>query len=459
MIFKKSIFWVIIIIAGCAGLKSHVDFYQAVRADLKKGDFFKAQNHIDAAKKDKKYLEKDRVLYYLDKGTILHYAGDYQPSNKILEDADQAMEELFTKSISKAALSLMLNDNVLEYDGEIFDNIYVNIFKALNYIHIKKFDDALVEVNRINDKLRVWEDKYSEWVDGLNSADSAKIQIENKSSQFYDDVLAHYLSYLIYRADGEYDNSRISYEKMQLAWNSNPDIYYQSFPGQLDSVDFYKQESILNIMAFTGNAPRKYAVGGQITTYKDAIHFSDLTYFKQNEIVFWDGIKQGYHFKFSFPDMEKSRSEISRIEVVVDNQNIGELELLEDMGQVAVNTFNSSRHVIYFKTLIRTIIKGLASEKGKEKLRKEAGAEDNLLFGAILNFGVDLAVDATENPDLRSWRTLPQDCYIGEYDIGEGKHQIELHFLNSMGSTVKIERYPDYLITPRFNLLEAICLN
>jgi len=459
MRLRKSILWIALILAGCAGLKSHVDFYSNVEADLKTDKYLRAGDLVDKAKSTQKYSKKDRALYYLDKGVILHYAGKYDESNRILEDADQSIEELYTKSITKAAASLLLNDNVLEYSGEIYDNIYVNIFKALNYLHLKKFDDALVEVNRINDKLRVLDDQHSEWVDQINSSDSAKIKIERKSNEFYDDVLANYLSYLIYRADGAVDDSRISYERLVNTWNTYPEIYNFAFPQQLDSVNFYRQEHVLNVMAFSGPGPEKYAVGGQITTYDDMIHVSDLTYFKENHIFAWPGVKQGYHFKFAFPEMRQRNSGIERIVIRDNGTIIGELELLENMGNVSLQTFESNKYVIYFKTLMRTLIKGLASEKSKDKLREEADAEDSFLLGAILNWSVDLAVDATENPDLRCWRTLPQKCYVGEFELEGGKHDINVEFLSAASSVIKKEKFKDFNVSPKFNLIEAICLN
>jgi len=439
-------------------MKTHVDFYYNIEADLKTGNFLRASDLVDKAKSTQKYSKKDRALYYLDKGIILHYGGKYDESNHILEEADQTIEELYTRSISKAVASILLNDNILEYSGEVYDNIYVNIFKALNYLHIKKFDGALVEINRINDKLRVLDDQHSEWVEHINSNDSSKIQIERKPLEFYDDVLANYLSYLIYRADGAYDNSRISFERLINTWNSFPDIYNFSFPQQLDSVDFFMQEHVLNIIAFSGPGPEKYEVGGQITTYDDVIHVSDLTYFKENHIFSWPGIKEGYHFKFAFPEMRQRKTKVDKIVIRDNGIIIGELELLENLTNVSLQTFESNKHVIYIKTLIRTLLKGLASEKGKKELREEADVEDSFILGAILNWTVDLAVDATENPDLRCWRTLPQNCFIGEFPLESGKHNINVEFISTSGKVIKKEKFKDYNVSPRFNLIETICL-
>ena len=75
---------------------------------------------------------------------------------------------------------------------------------------------------------------------------------------------------------------------------------------------------------------------------------------------------------------------------------------------------------------------------------------------AILNWTVDMAVDATENPDLRCWRTLPQNCYIGEFSLEGGKHDINVEFISSSGSVMKKEKFRNFNVSPRFNLIEAI---
>ena len=128
------------IIVACGYLKTDTSFYDPLINDLKTENYAHAVNIIDKSKEKGKYLKKDRVLYYLDKGIVLYYQKEYEQSNQLLEDADRTMEDLFTKSISKAALSLLLNDNVLDYFGEIYENLYVNVFKSINYLELDKFD-------------------------------------------------------------------------------------------------------------------------------------------------------------------------------------------------------------------------------------------------------------------------------------------------------------------------------
>ncbi|GAB4379076.1 MAG: COG3014 family protein [Calditrichia bacterium] len=456
--FLRIITFSLILYVSCSSLKTRTEIRNQLSDLLRSGNFAKAAAQIEQARTNNHYLAKDRVLYYLDKGAVLHYLGEFQESNRLLEEADLAMEELFTRRISKAIASLLLNDNILDYSGEVYENIYVNIFKALNYLKLNQFEAAYVEIRRVNDKLREYDDKYGQLVDNLNQLDTTGIKISKTAINFYEDALAHYLSYLVFRAEGELDNSRISFQKARDAWSLHPDVYAHPMPEYLENEPDY-QNRYLHVLAFTGMAPQKYAVGGKITTYDSLIHISDLSGYRENLFIPMKGIKQGYHFKFAFPDLRVEKSIIEQINVYIDGENNGRLQLLEDMGAVAIRTFEAKKNIIYFKTLIRTVVKGLASMKAKEKLRKEAKAENNFILGALINLGVDAMVDATENPDLRSWTTMPQRCYIGEFPLNEGKHHIEIHFRRANGLLVKRVEIPAYEMSNRLNLVRAICLN
>ena len=61
-----------------------------------------------------------------------HYNGDFEQSNTLLSKAETAFDELYTKSIGRAAASMLLNDNILEYSGEDYEDIYLNIFKLFH---------------------------------------------------------------------------------------------------------------------------------------------------------------------------------------------------------------------------------------------------------------------------------------------------------------------------------------
>ncbi|MCD8480319.1 MAG: hypothetical protein LRZ88_08925 [Candidatus Cloacimonetes bacterium] len=104
----------LILLSSCASMVTR----QARGKDL---DTAISQRDIPAAlsivQNPKLYKAKDRVLYYLDAGLLHHYNGDWAKSNELLHLAEEAIEELTTRSISKAAASMLLNDNALDYTG------------------------------------------------------------------------------------------------------------------------------------------------------------------------------------------------------------------------------------------------------------------------------------------------------------------------------------------------------
>ena len=455
------IVFTVLIVNRCASTRTSVDFYAPVKSNLYKENYALALKAIEEAKQEGEYAEKDRVLYYLDKGITLYYLGKADESNAALEKAEQAMEELFTKSVSKAAASFVLNDNALDYFGEIYENLYVNIFKSLNYIKLNKFDDAYVEVKRVNDKLRELDVKYGEMARNMNESEEAKGKMKYESSNFYNDALADYLSYLIFRADGEEDNSRISFEKMKKAFEMQPQVYDFPFPEQIKYKTPLRRDDMrafLNVIAFAGQAPFKYEVGGKITTYDNSIAVTNLDMPLNIPNIYWPGIEKGYHFKFSFPALKIPPSRVDRILVFINGKKAGKLVLLENMGKIAEVTFKANQKMIILKTILRAVSKGLLAKEAKNQLHKSTKADG--FAGFLMDMAVDLAVDATENADLRCWRTMPQFCYTAEYELPRGEsYRVEVHFVDRNNQLISRKVLDNLNLSTKLNLVDAVSLN
>jgi hypothetical protein len=190
-----------LLLNSCSSLFTQTAHFQAIEEKIGEQDFASAANQL-ASYKNKHYKAKDRVLFYLDMGLLHHYNRDYSKSVEYLTEAEDAIDFLFTKSVSRGAASLLLNDNVLEYSGEDYEDIYINVFKAINFIKLDEFDKAFVEIRRLNEKLNVLEDKYRDLARSLQQAEEAEIDFEPGSNRFHNSILGRYLSMLIYRSEG-----------------------------------------------------------------------------------------------------------------------------------------------------------------------------------------------------------------------------------------------------------------
>jgi len=409
--------------------------------------------------------KKDKVLYYLDKGMLGFYDQRYQMSIDSLERAESLIEEYFTKSISQGAASYLLNDNVIEYGGEVHEDLYVNLFKALSFLETGYFDGAYVEIRRLTDKLNYLTDKYRSLAQEYNQSEKAELDIELEENRFYNSALARYLSMLIYRADGNWDSARIDRDEIKTAFNSQSHIY--DFP--LPDLDPYlepTEKARLNVLGFSGLGPLKRANTFYIKGMKNG--FVVLLEKEENdgkrrtvevEDFYWPGMENSYFFKFQLPYMDRRGTAISGIRVKVDGQVAGELELIESLENVAFETYKLKEPIIYIKTITRTIVKGLVAEEAKKAAKKEAEKQVSGLGGGLLGLAAelaaDVAVDASEQADLRSARFFPSHAFTGEIWLDPGVYNIQLEYLSGSG-VVAVENYPEYVVKKgNLNLLSS----
>ncbi|MGH2569886.1 MAG: hypothetical protein ACRDGR_01585, partial [bacterium] len=158
-----------------------------VRGPLASGDFEAAQA----------YLEKEKpggegLPYLMELGLVLRYRGEYALSNQTFERAERLIDELFTKSISREALALLTSDETVPYDGEMWERVLIHYYRALNYVDLGEFDEALVECRKVNHRLAVW----------VNSSERAPT--------YKTDAFAQYMTAILYEASGELNDAWVS---------------------------------------------------------------------------------------------------------------------------------------------------------------------------------------------------------------------------------------------------------
>ncbi len=451
-----------LILAGCGSVATKKAFYAPITAELQSGNFATAVSKIEKAKKEGRYGYKDRLVYFLDAGFAYHYAEKHDSSNIRLHAAEQAADELYTKSISRAMLSYVLNDNAQEYSGEDYEVLYGNLISALNYIALNRFDNAFVEVKRANEKLNLLELKYLEMARVLQRDQDKdtlgiKINYDVDKVRFNNSAFARYLSMHMYAADGKYDDADIDYHLLHAAFAEQPHIYDFSPP----DVKFFakdKNKVILSVVALAGMAPVKEALQLRLRTDSDLnlvqILYTDPERQGQEYSHIPMKIGDNFYFKFAIPYLLKRPSGISRIRVLVDSVEVGTLQLLEDVGAVADETFKAKRSLIYLKTIARALAKGLIAQKQKEKVDK------GNVGGWLAKLAIDAVADISENADLRCARLLPGQILVGDFEIAPGTYNITIEFYNRIGNLLTTTNYKDYKVLPRgLNMVEAFALD
>lgn len=448
MVKKSLCALFILLFTSCLSLYSSKDHYSEIDLYLEEGDFYGALQLFKEVK-EHSYSEKDAVLYYLELGMLHHYAGNYIESNDALSKAEFKIEENYQKEISKIILSGVLNDNALNYGGEDYEDIYINIFKSLNYLHMNLFEEAMVEVRRVNDKVKFLENRYADEIQEMNSEEGTDIKVNEFN--FYNNALARYLGVLGYRTEGSEDSARIESEGYLRAFREQQIVYDFVNP---DSPSLDAKATYINLLSLSGGAPEKVADTVGVNTGNDYVYLDiDDSY---NYIGFnsfrYRGYRDGVHLKFQFPRLVQKRDPVNYVEVYIDDEFYGILEYLESLGNIAEETFKVKQPLIIGKTITRALSKAVVSEVTENIVEDEFGAG----FGLLADILGSIYMEVTENSDLRIARYLPGNIRCLEIPIDEGNYDIELRYFNDSHRVVYREVFSGFEVTKNnLNLVES----
>jgi hypothetical protein len=391
------------------------------------------------------YSEENAVLLFLDKGLLEYYAGNYVNSSNDLQNAERLIEEAYTKSILENFSSYIINDNTKEYPGEDFEDIYINIFNALNYYNRGDTEGALAEIRKLSmsgGKLDMLSRKY-EYTDPFTGASLNEMTLRatgigdlprKGQVNFSNLALARFLGALFYLGGGNTNAARIEFDQLQAAL-SNRNIYRTPIPQAIEQARSVPDgKARLNIISFTGLSPIKQE--------KEVYHY--LPFFHHPVLQF---------AVFKLPAIVRRPGVINRIEAVIEGRSF-DLELLEDIGVVIEETFAARYSNILTKTYIRTLLKYAVADIAAMDSIKRHGE----LAGLMTAITAKTAMDLSEEADTRMSRYLPDKAYIGGINLDPGVYSVIINYYNGNNLITGVE-YRDVTVNQNgLNLLESVNL-
>ncbi|MDR1803599.1 MAG: hypothetical protein LBQ94_08335 [Treponema sp.] len=395
------------------------------------------------------YPERNAISLFLDRGLLEHYAGHYRESSIDLQEAERLIEEAYTRSISESIASYIANDNTKTYPGEDYEDIYINVFNALNYYNRGDLEGAMVEIRKItisNGKLDLLSRKYEnarpdiqDWV--LDQLRHIGILYnpelpQGQAVNFSNSALARYLSLLFYLGDGKADDARIEFEQLRAAYSSNPNIYKTLIPvSAAEAMNVPPGKARLNIISFVGLSPIK-----EEGTFQNVFPFFQNSYLRSTV--------------FKLPKFTERKSDITGIEVVVRGSGNFSLELLEDMGAVIRETYNARFSNLFFKTYIRTMLKYAAADVSATRAAERRSSSAAMLSAIIAKS----AIDASESADIRMSRYLPDKAYIGGVNLEPGNYTVTVNYLSGR-RIIAGDEHRNVIVRPGvLNLIESVSL-
>ena len=431
MFNSKRIFFSVVLISsllvvGCATYYRKTQVFQEF---FVKGDIESANKTLDKNKKAAK--KKDRLLYFFDKGVVLQMLGQFEESNRYLEEAYYFTED-YRKSYTKEAASILTNSSIKPYTGEDHELVLMHYFKALNYLRMNQFDEALVECRRINNKLNLLNDRY-----------------EKKKNRYKRDAFALNLMGIAYEASGDINNAFIAYKN---AWEAYDEDYKQYFgadaPLQLKKdvlrtayLNGFNDELSQFETKFAMKYEHKQNDGGELLFFwhnglgpvkgESSINFFIVK--GQGGTAMFVNEELGLSFPFPVRSNGQSTGGLGDLKFVrmafpkylerkpyyrsadlSDGKSTYKLELGENINDIAFKTLDDRMFRECANSLMRLAVKQAAELQARKQ-------NENL--GAL----VSVINAVSEKADTRNWQTLPYSISYARIPMKEGKTQLKLN--------------------------------
>ncbi len=392
-----------------------------------RGNIKEASVFLESQKKS--YGKNQELLYLFDHGYINHIQGECKQSIISFADAKKLYDQLYTKSISRTLASWVTNDYALEYRGEDFERVMVNVFQSLNYILLDDLQGALVEARQADEVLKLINSRYDE-----------------KSKNVYkEDAFCRLLTGIIYEAS----LNNKGYNDAYIAYNKAKDIYEEDYAKNYSvRVPLFLKENLLSAADFMGQDvlvqyKNKYPdvrfVSLKEKQKKAEVYLIQYNGFSpvKEEIDIPIPLPEGYIMNLAFPRYEKRQYSVVRSEFVAQLSDSVSIkiptELVQDITAIAVLNLENRRG--------RTIAKVLAQAAGK--YFSERAIEEQIAQGAGNDAAVGFKVLSslynifTNRADLRSWSTLPGEIRVARLLLDPGVYNLKLLNFDSNANQVE----------------------
>ena len=418
---------------------------EEVQIAFEQGDFDAALTELDADGKG-----QAKLPYLFERGLIAHYGDQFDESNRTFELAEITSDDLYTKSISREAVSLVTSDNLRSYAGTQYERLLIHYYRAFNYVYLNMPDDALVECRKASRLLQFYADA-------------------DENYQFVGAAFLAYLSGILYEWAGDWNDAFIAYRWAERAYKQYEEVLGIPFPQDVGESlvrlarQLGFQEEFEKYAAIYGEPSESDPDSGELIL----LHETGFAPFKIEEnIVFpilkidpivqedadrdekkvreysrtlmhrrnrrYKEVEIEYLLRVAIPAYRSNRPRIVSIDADTASGGVSGV-LVEDIEAAAMRTFESELPTIMLRTVVRGVLKYL----GFRRANKE---------GEIAGRLVNLLNVVTESADTRSWQTLPNQILLVRMRLPAGKHNITLSFSDRANRRVKRDTLKNVVI-------------
>ena len=437
--------------------------YAGVERSLSVGQSAQAIDIMQSAEEE--YGNKNRLLFLMDHGMVLHVTGRYAESNTVLEEAHLLIEDLYTKRLRDEAAALLVNEASQPYEGAPHEHVMVNVLKALNYAFLQQWSEALVEARRIDHRLNVLSDN-----------------VEEKNS-YHEDPFARYLVGLLYDIAGDINNAYVGYRKAEKVYEDErawtrvplPDVvkgdlirtanrlglhedvqYYQEKYPEVESEPIGRMDSThsqIVLIGYHGQGPKKEDLVIDVPVSLDALRLVALTKpglrrrgrVTRGGEAFLYGV-HGRIARIALPRFTIPKKSLTLDTIQFRNEKTTittQSQLMYDVQAVAEKTLADEYDSLVLRAVARMSMKMAAAEGIGLGARAAAGKNNRDWIGPLVGGIARIFALATEEADIRTWRTLPGDIQLTRLWVDPGEYSVTIQSmdLQSRGAWASQNKY------------------
>ena len=347
--------------------------------------------------------DNDQLLYLMDLGLVYHTAGRYTDAIETFLKAEKVAELKDYTSITQEAGSVVFSDEVKPYKGEDFEKILINVYLAIDYTLLHKWEDALVECRRVNHKLDM---------------------LIAQGAQPYDhNAFAKYLAASLFEARNELNDAFVDYRTVAKWVGSFPYLgsallrmsdrlrasqefseFRAQYPGE-NKFKVGKNEGQIILLLEQGNVPIKVPHP----------NFNLIPHFQ----------KRSYGDAFVYLSIDNGAQRIKTFP-------------LFDIENTAIRELDQKIAKITAKKIGGVVVKEVIADQVAKQTNSEA-------LGLLTSF----VLHATDSADLRSWSTLPARLQLARAIVPAGRHDLTLDMVSSFGAEQKaVKRWTGVEVKP-----------
>ena len=432
----------IVLLTGCGGSGNR---YLLVDNSLLASDYQQADAIIQKAEDE--YGTKSRVLYWMDRGMTLQLAGEYQRSNEMLEQAEDEIDRLYTRHIRTESFAFMTNDNTLPFEGDPYEQVMINVLKALNYASLNQWQDALVEARRIDHRLNVLTDRTKD------------------KAAYRDDGFARYLSGILYESAGDVNNAFIAYRKAYETFEASRSWSRTAVPSQLRadllrtadalhlSQEFREYQQLFPdttwktieeqqhlaqviVISYNGRAPRKEDLFIDLPISMDALQLvlinRGLSQATGQQHRAADSVLYGLNgrvVRVALPKLipQKTQVHVDTVSLIPEQGAPVTIrtELAQDVTALADKALSERMVGIATKAVARAAFKYSVAEGATRGAQHAVGGDAGPWVGLAVGLLTKGFAVASEEADKRSWRTLPDEIHLARTWVSPGVYRLQ----------------------------------